>query len=142
MSVALLPLAVIAAVVLLAAIGPAAAPYPPDAFVARPLLPPSPAHPLGTNALGQDLLAQFLDGARPSVLAGAAGSALSTALALLVGLAAALGRRADALARAAADLFLAVPHLPLLILVVALVGPSLATIAVALGLLSDRKSVV
>lgn len=136
MSVALLPLAVIAAVVLLAAIGPAAAPYPPDAFVARPLLPPSPAHPLGTNALGQDLLAQFLDGARPSVLAGAAGSALSTALALLVGLAAALGRRADALARAAADLFLAVPHLPLLILVVALAGPSLATIAVALGLLS------
>ncbi len=132
----LLPLAVVAAIVALAVLGAAAAPYPPDAFVARPLLPPSPGHPLGTNALGQDLAAQFLAGARPSVIAGAVGASLSTALALAVGLLAALGRRADALARATADLFLAVPHLPLLILVVALVGPSLPTIAVALGLLS------
>ncbi len=132
----LLPVAVVAAVVLLAAIGPVAMPYPPDAFVARPLLPPSQAHPLGTTALGQDVLAQFLVGARPSVVVAAIGATLSTALALIVGLAAGLGRRADALVRSAADLFLAVPHLPLLILVVALVGPSLLTIATALGLLS------
>lgn len=132
----LLPLAVIAAVVLLAAIGPGASAYPPDAFVARPLLPPSGSHPLGTNALGQDLLAQFLAGARPSLLTGMLGAGLSTLLALAAGLASAFGRRADALARAVTDLVLAIPHLPILILVVAIVGPSLPTIAVALGLLS------
>lgn len=132
----LLALVIVAAVLALAAIGPAASPYAPDAFVARPLLPPSAAHPLGTNAVGQDLLAQLLSGARPSVMAGMVGGALSTLLALLAGIGSALGRRADALVRAATDLFLAVPHLPLLMLVVALAGPSLATVAVALGALS------
>lgn len=132
----LLAIAIVAAVLALAVIGPAASPYAPDAFVARPLLPPSPVHPLGTNAVGQDLLAQLLGGARPSVVAGMAGGALSTLLALLAGIGSALGRRADALLRATTDIFLAVPHLPLLMLVVALAGPSLGTIAVALGALS------
>lgn len=132
----LLAVAIVAAVLALAAIGPAASPYPPDAFVAPPLLSPSAAHPLGTNALGQDLFAQFLAGARPSVVAGMAGGALSTLLALLAGIGSALGRRADALLRSVTDLFLAVPHLPLLMLVVALVGPSLWTVALALGALS------
>lgn len=130
-----LPLAIVVGVVLLAALGPAAAPFP-DALAGRPLLPPSAAHPLGTNAIGQDLLAQLVAGARTSVLAGALGSAVSTSIAVLIGLAAGAGRRADALARAAADLFQALPILPLVILVVALAGPSIATIAVTLGLVS------
>lgn len=132
----LFAVAIVAAVLALAAIGPAVSPYPPDAFVARPLLAPSAAHLLGTNSLGQDLLAQFLAGAQPSVLAGLIGGALSTALALAVGIGSALGRRADAVLRATTDVFLAVPHLPLLLLVVALVGSSLQTIVLALGALS------
>lgn len=131
----LLPLAVVVGVVLLAIAGPVAAPFP-DALAGRPLLPPSTTHPLGTNAIGQDLLAQLIAGARASVLAGALGSAVSTVIAVLVGLAAGLGRRSDALARAAADLFLALPILPLVILVVALAGPSITTIALTLGLVS------
>ena len=131
----LLPLAIVVGVVLLAVAGPAAVPFP-DALVGRPLLPPSTTHLLGTNAVGQDLFAQLIAGARASVLAGALGSAVSTVIAVLIGLAAGLGRRADALARAAADLFLALPLLPLVILVVALAGPSITTIAVTLGLVS------
>jgi len=131
----LLPLAIVVGVILLAVAGPAAAPFP-DALAGRPLLPPSTTHLLGTNAIGQDLFAQLIAGARASVLAGALGSAISTVIAVLIGLAASAGRRADALARAAADLFLALPLLPLVILVVALAGPSITTIAVTLGLVS------
>lgn len=131
----LLPLAIVVGVVLLAIVGPGVAPFP-DALAGRPLLPPSTAHPLGTNAIGQDLFTQLIAGARASVLAGALGSAVSTVIAVLVGLAASAGRRADALARAAADLFQALPLLPLVILVVALAGPSITTIALTLGLVS------
>jgi len=131
----LLPLVIVVGVVLLAIAGPIAAPFP-DALAGRPLLPPSATHPLGTNAIGQDLLAQLIAGARASVLAGVLGSAVSTVIAVLIGLAAGLGRRADALARAVADLFLALPLLPLVILVVALAGPSITTIALTLGLVS------
>ena len=131
----LLPLAIVVGVILLAALGPAVAPFP-DALVGRPLLPPSGAHPLGTNAIGQDLFAQLIAGARASVLAGALGSAVSTVIAIVIGLAASAGRRADVLVRAAADLFLALPLLPLVMLVVALAGPSITTIAVTLGLVS------
>lgn len=136
MTILLLPLAVAVIVVLLAAVGPAAAPYPPDAFVARPLLLPSGAHLLGTDAVGHDLFSQLIAGARPSVVAGTLGAAVSTALALVVGVLATAGRRADALARSATDLVLALPVLPLVILVVALAGPSLGTVALALGALS------
>ena len=132
----LLPAAVIAAVVLLAALGPSGGASVDPASLARPLLQPTAAHPLGTNAIGQDLLAQFVAGARPTAIAGALGAGLSTALAVGAALLGSAGRRADALARAISDVVLAVPHLPLLILVVALAGPSLRTIAIALGLLS------
>ena len=131
----LAPAAIVVGVVLLAALGPAVAPFP-DALVGRPLLPPSVAHPLGTNGIGQDLFAQLIAGARASVLAGVLGAAVSTVIAIVIGLAASAGRRADALARAAADLFLALPLLPLVMLVVALAGPSITTIAVVLGLVS------
>lgn len=136
MTALLFPAAIVVGIVLLAVVGPAATPYPPDAFVARPLLPPSGDHLLGTNAVGQDLFAQLLAGARPSVVAGAIGAGISTAIAAGVGLAASAGRRADELARAAIDLVLALPILPLVILVVAVAGPSLLTVALALGALS------
>ncbi|MFN2520137.1 MAG: ABC transporter permease [Candidatus Limnocylindria bacterium] len=132
----LLPMAVVAAALLLAALGPGGGAAVDPALLARPLLPPTVAHPLGTNALGQDLMSQFLAGARPAAVAGVLGAGLSTLLAVGAALLGSAGRRADALARAVSDIVLAVPHLPLLILVVALAGPSLGTIAIALGLLS------
>lgn len=132
----LLPTAVVAAVLLLAALGPGGGAAGDPAGLARPLLPPTAAHPLGTNAIGQDLLSQLLAGARPAAIAGALGAGLSTLLALGAALLGSAGRRADAVARGFSDIVLAVPHLPLLILVVALAGSSLRTIAIALGVLS------
>lgn len=47
---------VVGGVVLLALLAGALAPYPPRAISGAPIQPPSPAHRLGTNDLGQDLL--------------------------------------------------------------------------------------
>ena len=55
-------LAIVGVVVLIAAIGPALAPYPADAFVTRPFANPSLAFPLGGDVLGRDVLSRTLDG--------------------------------------------------------------------------------
>jgi len=112
------------------------APAPPGAFSGRPLERPGPAHPLGTNDVGQDLLAAALHGARASLGIGLAAASLSTAIAWVVGLLAGIGPRADATAAGLTDLALALPFLPLAILIVAHVGGRPPVVALTLGLLS------
>jgi len=104
----------------------------PDAL----LLPPSLAAPLGTDALGRDLLARVLVGARVSLGVGVLARLISLFLGSLAGLAAGYyGGRVDSLLMRSADLTLAFPALLLLIAVVAAFGPSLVTLFLALGLL-------
>ena len=112
------------------------APAPPGAFSGRPLERPGAAHPLGTNDVGQDLLAAALHGARASLAIGLAAATLATALAWGLGLLAGAGKRADAVVAALIDLALALPFLPLAILIVAHVGGRPPVIALTLGLLS------
>ncbi len=82
--------------------------------------PPSAAHPLGTDELGRDLLLRLLYGGRVSLavgLAAALGAALiGTALGLLAGY---YGGSLDALLMRLADAVIALPLLPLLIVLVA-----------------------
>lgn len=108
------------------------APAPPGAFGGRPLEHPGAAHPLGTNDVGQDLLAAALYGARASL----GMAALSTAIAWVVGLLAGASPRADTAMLGLTDLALALPFLPLAILVVAHVGGRPPVVALTLGLLS------
>lgn len=86
--------------------------------------PPSLAHPLGTDELGRDVLARLLHGGRVSLtigIAGAAGAAvIGTAIGLLAGT---VGGRLDALLMRATDAVIALPLLPLLI-VLAAVDPA------------------
>lgn len=112
------------------------APAPPGAFGGRPLEHPGAAHPLGTNDVGQDLLAAALYGARASLGIGLAAAALSTAIAWVVGLLAGASPRADTAMLGLTDLALALPFLPLAILVVAHVGGRPPVVALTLGLLS------
>lgn len=102
----------------------------------EPLSPPSLSHPLGTNDLGQDLLAEWLWGARASLAVAGLVALLSTCLSWAVGLVAGAWHRAEAPLLALTDLLLALPSLPLYLLVVALVGPSQRHVILALGLLS------
>jgi peptide/nickel transport system permease protein len=83
--------------------------------------PPSAAHPLGTDDLGRDMLLRLLEGGRASLLVGLAAALGSAAIGTLAGLAAGFfGGRLDALLMRITDGLLALPLLPLLIVLAAL----------------------
>jgi peptide/nickel transport system permease protein len=83
--------------------------------------PPSSAHPLGTDELGRDLLLRLLEGGQVSlaiglIVAGAA-ALIGTTIGLLAGY---LGGRTDAILMRLADGIIALPLLPLLIVLAAI----------------------
>ncbi len=81
---------------------------------------PSLAHPLGTDELGRDLLLRLLDAGRVSLSVGVGGALLAAALGTLLGvLAGWFGGRLDALVMRLTDAVLALPLLPLLLVLAA-----------------------
>jgi peptide/nickel transport system permease protein len=94
-------------------------------FGAR-LQSPSWAHPLGTDDLGQDLLARMLYGGRISLAVGFAAMLVAVVVGVLVGAVSGMaGGRLDAALMWVTDLFLALPQLPLLLLIIYLFRDSL-----------------
>ncbi len=82
---------------------------------------PSPVHPLGTDELGRDVLVRLLTGGRVSLTIGIAAALAAAALGTLVGLAAGyLGGWTDRALMRATDAIIALPLLPLLIVLAAL----------------------
>jgi peptide/nickel transport system permease protein len=80
---------------------------------------PSAAHPLGTNDLGEDLLARIIWGGRISLSVGLAATLVSVTLGVVIGaLSGFFGGAVDNALMRLTDLFLALPTLPLLLLVV------------------------
>lgn len=124
-----LGLTIVGTVAAVAIAAPWIAPHGARSLSGDPLAPPSGSHPLGTNAVGQDVLSQVLEGARVSlsiaVLAGVGTLALGALIGMLAGW---LGGRTDAVAMRVVDFFLVVPRLPLLILVAAYAGTSLLAV--------------
>ncbi|AVM63524.1 ATP-binding cassette domain-containing protein [Dietzia cinnamea] len=128
--------ALLAAIVVFALLWPVLAP---DAITTSDYLaadlPPSPAHPMGTDALGRDLSVLVARALRVSLAVAAGSAALAGLLGVVVGTAAAAGgRRADAALMRATDAVAAVPHLLATVVVVALFRGSLAAIVLALAL--------
>ncbi|WP_332695815.1 ABC transporter permease [Bosea sp. (in: a-proteobacteria)] len=80
---------------------------------------PSWAHPLGTDDLGQDLLARMMYGGRISLAVGLAAMVVATLVGVVVGALAGMSRRGlDPFLMWLTDLFLSLPQLPLLLLVI------------------------
>jgi peptide/nickel transport system permease protein len=131
-------LAIFILVVLSAIFAPLLAPYDPlDQNVLDKLKPPSAEHLLGTDYYGRDTLSRLLYGARISLIIGV----LSTLLAMLVGsvigmLAGWRGGRFDAITMQVMDMLLAFPSLILGLIIVAMLGPSIANIVAAIALTS------
>src|SRR5690349_23980108 len=80
---------------------------------------PSRAHPLGTDDLGQDLLARMLYGGRISLAVGLAAMAFAIVVGTLIGAVAGMSRGwVGSALMWLTDLFLSLPQLPLLLLVI------------------------
>jgi peptide/nickel transport system permease protein len=117
-----------------ALLGPLFASYEPSAIVGLPAQGPSSAFPLGTDALGRDVLSRVLWGGRNLVWV----AFLATALGVFVG--AALGMLAgysrswvdDALMRTM-DIVLAFPQIILVLLFVSMLGTKLWLVAVLIA---------
>ena len=81
---------------------------------------PSMAHPFGTDQLGRDLLARMLAGGRVSMAVGVSAMLLAILLGTLIGVLAGFFKWLDGLLMRFTDLFLALPLLPLLLVMVLL----------------------
>jgi peptide/nickel transport system permease protein len=135
----LIGFAILAVVIAVALFGPLFFPTSPWRMVQRPFLPPFTLAklPLGTDALGRDVLAGMVYGARVSLLVGL----VSTLAALVVGIPLGAvagyfgGRIGDALMRFT-EFFQTVPSFALAIVLVAILQPSIVSIVLAIAIVS------
>jgi peptide/nickel transport system permease protein len=117
---ALLGICMLGTIALVLVVGPFVWRTPMDEIDFRAKLrAPSAAHPLGTDDLGQDLLARMLYGGRISLAVGIAAMLIALTVGVVIGAAAGYyGGVLDHGLMRLTDLFLALPQLPLLLLVV------------------------
>jgi len=123
--------------VLAAVIGPVVAPFD-TASQDLPLrlTGPSLRHWFGLDELGRDILSRVLAGARISLLVGLVVVSISSAVGILVGaIAGYFGGRVDEALSRIIDVLLAFPGLLLAIAMVAVLGPSLSNVVIALSLI-------
>jgi dipeptide transport system permease protein len=136
---AVVGLAIFCVIVVLAIFADLVAPYSPYIqFREAVKLPPvwedggQVNFPLGTDALGRDMLSRLIYGARISLFIGSSVMLVSLAIGILLGLAAAFAKGwIDTAIMRTMDLIIAVPSLVLAILIVAVLGPSLANTIIA-----------
>ena len=105
--------------------------------VTQSLLPPSIAHPLGTDDLGREVLVRMLYGARISLLVGFVAVGISTIIGIILGsLAGYYGGWVDALVMRFVDIMLCFPTFFLILAVIAFLDPSIWNIMIVIGLTS------
>ena len=135
----------IVAVVLTAVFANVLAPYPPDLTNNAVFLKPPAwqaggawAYPLGTDAIGRDILSRLIFGARLSLLIGVAVVAIAIVTGIVLGMIAGFFRGAVEIAiMRLMDIILTLPSLLLAIVIVAILGPGImnAMLAVAVVVL-------
>lgn len=126
----------IAALLLCAAASPWLAPHSPQAMnLAEELAAPSPGHPLGQDKFGRDVLSRIIYGARVSLLVGVLTVMVSVAIGAALGCTAGyLGGMVDEVFLRVVDIFLAFPGILLALAIMAVLGPSLSNVIIALCL--------
>lgn len=126
-------LLVLAALVGVAVLAGVLASYAPREVAGPPLATPGPRLPLGTDELGRDLWSLWIYGTRTSLLLGASVGLLSTAAAAAAGIASAGTHVFARIVSAFTELVAAIPVFLLLVLTMALTGPSLGALVLALS---------
>lgn len=121
--------------IVLGVFGPMFAPYDPTAInIPARLSPPSTEFPLGTDALGRDILSRLLHGARWSLGLAFLVSVVSLCIGTVIGLMAALGGKvADWVVMRTTDSFLAFPELVAAVVIAGLMGAGTWSLIFALS---------
>jgi ABC-type glutathione transport system ATPase component/ABC-type dipeptide/oligopeptide/nickel transport system permease subunit len=114
--------------VAVAVFAPLLARHDPEAISGLPFQPPTVAHPLGTNDVGEDLFAQLLYGARISLTIALLSALVAITIGLVVALVAGYHRgRVETVLMRLVDLTLSFPFLVLVIVLAAFFGRGLGT---------------
>jgi len=123
--------------VLLAVVGPFITPFDPSTQqLALRLEGPTPTHWLGLDELGRDVLSRVLTGARISLVVGLVVVCVSATIGIMLGaIAGYFGGRVDEIVSRMIDILLAFPGLLLAIAFVAVLGPSLVNVVLALSII-------
>ena len=100
----------------------------------RTNLAPSLSYLFGTDWMGRDMLARTLAGLSLSIRIGVLTAAVSAFIALILGVTAALNRRADAVLSWCVDLFLGIPHILLVMLISLAFGRGFAGVVAGVSL--------
>jgi len=96
-----------------------------------------PGYPLGTDALGRDVLARTLVGGRVSILVALVSVVIATVIGTVIGVISGyLGGRVDGALMRVVDIVLSFPIILLLIVVAYTIGPGLVTMMVMIGVVS------
>ena len=121
---------------LLTVIGPYLAPFDPNNTSFAPNLTPSMHHWFGTTSLGQDIFSQTLVGARATMIVALVAGLVATMLSIIVGVSAGyLGGYSDDGLTLVSNVFLALPGLPLLIVIDSYLPVSGRSNAIVIGLI-------
>ncbi|CAA9459611.1 MAG: Dipeptide transport system permease protein DppC [uncultured Rubrobacteraceae bacterium] len=133
---ALFGLVVLSIFILMAIFAPLVAPYDPlSQDLEGKFAGPSLAHPFGQDELGRDILSRVIYGARISLTAGLAAVAIATTAGTLIGMVAGFfGGYTDSVLMRLMDVILAFPSILLAIVIVSVLGPSLANAMLAIGI--------
>lgn len=136
---ALASILILGTFVVLAGVGHLIAPHDPMDLVAPGTQPPSWQHWFGTTYFGEDVLSQVLAGARVSVAVGLGTAVLATAIGVNAGLVAGYqGGAVDSFIMRAVDFMYGLPLEVVVMVMVAVLRPSLLTIIVALSVILWR----
>ncbi|HEY2550832.1 MAG TPA: ABC transporter permease [Streptosporangiaceae bacterium] len=118
----------------IAIVGPFVAPHSPEALVAVEFAKPSAHFLLGSDYIGRDVLSRVLAGGWVLLVMALAATAIGVGAGALIGMAAAYLRGlTDGILMRAVDVLLAFPQLVLALLLLALIGPKLWLIVLAVG---------
>ena len=106
-----------------------------DQDLRKGLLSPGGEFPLGTDEFGRDMLSRIIHGSRVSLQVGIIATAISAAVGISLGaIAGYFGGRIDYLVQGMVDISWAFPTVLMAIFLIAVLGPSLTNVMIAVGI--------
>ncbi|MBE2276418.1 MAG: ABC transporter permease [Rhodobacteraceae bacterium] len=137
---AVLGLAVTAGFVCLAVFAPLVAPYPYDSAMGKVWEDPSPAHLLGTDMIGRDILSRLIYGGQITMLVALGSSLLSFGMGSFLGFFAVVrGGWVDQVLSRIVDIMMSVPTLIVALVLLSILPLSLSVLIVVMGVLDSTR---